>query len=865
MSNTNCIICGSDGKCEQCKTCFFKGCKKCADSHKDFCMTFMKDKCYVCKDHDEHVNGYCFSCFHLTCKECVVDNHLNHNILPICQAVHNIRGDIQSSIEELEVKIGDEQSVVDNVPMKQNDYKILTKRIDEEERKLHELLIATKADLLRNVETLKLTLEVQCTASKAIISSMTQARGLQIENVLCDFHEGLDVKEDKNVIAKSTAENDTKDISMFLKQLSKKNCSNCNWTRRDPICKKESSSLNLKECTNTKDKLDVASFSSFVDEDVLEWDFVNIIHSPAEVEERVESSILEVQYNIPTEESILGYNILYSIIFYTTTVESSILEVQYNILCCSRVKYSRGFSICSRVKYSRGFSIIFYAAVESKYSRGFSIIFYAAVNKPALEEECISLRHQVKSLKEKIAEMDKCLSQDERDYIVTTSRRLQELIVETKQNVTSKDRIQEITFPQTSTDFKDMFSKLFDSVIKSVEQLKHDLTERTRELNEKCVSVAIWTDKQREDVNAMHMKHEKDLHEKDGKLAFYMKEYRLNEIKIKELHSTINNLRNQCGKLQQQSFEQQKKLERERPYQNLVQENAELKTRLKQTDNWIKQQQNNTENLMSTIKQLRLQISKFEEDLQSVKSEKDDLQTRLSSIAGEKLTKGNRSITDLGDPNRPMKIGEKYGELYDNEWTDAMDSVDSIQNCFPGLKKTEQEEIVIHHLYRLLMCCYRECRNISMEQIQNIGRKVAEAICLNIKSEEELSTLPGCKEVQIYRRQNSEGFAKYLVESQIICKDVFENWDYDHKSEVVLKELITTPFFRKCVHLCWCMVIQDPLMYISEYLPLDTKYDKNAYKEFVQSGDKVKFMVWPALYLHKDGPLLHKGVVQAYW
>ncbi|VDI01004.1 Hypothetical predicted protein, partial [Mytilus galloprovincialis] len=390
-------------------------------------------------------------------------------------------------------------------------------------------------------------------------------------------------------------------------------------------------------------------------------------------------------------------------------------------------------------------------------------------------------------------------------------------------------------------------------------------TERTRELDEKCVSVANWTDKQRVDINAMHMKYEKDLYEKDGKLSFYMEEFRSNEKKIKELHSTNCNLQNQCGKLQQQSFNLQKILERERQQQNLLQENEELKTRLKQMDNWIKQQKCNTQKLMSTIEQQRLQISKFEQDLLRVKSEKDDLQTRLSSIAGEKLTKGNPSITDLGDPNRPMKIGEKYGELYDNEWTDALDNVDSIQNCFPGLKKAEQEEIAIRHMYRLLMCCFRECRNISMKQIQNIGQKVAEAMCLDIKSEEELSILPGCKEVQIYRRQNSEGFANYLVKSQITCKNVLENWDYGHKSEIVLQELITTPFFHKCVHLCWCMAIQDPLMYLAERLSPDTKFDKNEYKEFVKSGDKVKFMVWPALYLHKDGPLLHKGVVQAYW
>jgi hypothetical protein len=59
---------------------------------------------------------------------------------------------------------------------------------------------------------------------------------------------------------------------------------------------------------------------------------------------------------------------------------------------------------------------------------------------------------------------------------------------------------------------------------------------------------------------------------------------------------------------------------------------------------------------------------------------------RLSSMAGDKLTKGNPAITDLGDPNRPMKIAEKYGELYDNEWTDAMDySDDDMRVLFPAV------------------------------------------------------------------------------------------------------------------------------------------------------------------------------------
>jgi hypothetical protein len=39
---------------------------------------------------------------------------------------------------------------------------------------------------------------------------------------------------------------------------------------------------------------------------------------------------------------------------------------------------------------------------------------------------------------------------------------------------------------------------------------------------------------------------------------------------------------------------------------------------------------------------------------------------RLSAVAGD------RDIIELSDPNRPMKIAEKFTELYDNDWTDSM-------------------------------------------------------------------------------------------------------------------------------------------------------------------------------------------------
>ena len=60
------------------------------------------------------------------------------------------------------------------------------------------------------------------------------------------------------------------------------------------------------------------------------------------------------------------------------------------------------------------------------------------------------------------------------------------------------------------------------------------------------------------------------------------------------------------------------------------------------------------------------------------------------------------------------------------------------------------------------------------------------------------------------------------------------------------------------------MAIQDPVMHLDEELIPDTAYDKSVYREFNKSGNKVTFVVWPALFFHEDGPLVIKGVVQAY-
>jgi hypothetical protein len=68
---------------------------------------------------------------------------------------------------------------------------------------------------------------------------------------------------------------------------------------------------------------------------------------------------------------------------------------------------------------------------------------------------------------------------------------------------------------------------------------------------------------------------------------------------------------------------------------------------------------------------------------------------------------------------------------------------------------------------------------------------------------------------------------------------VLSDWEYIHRSKELVGFLMETPFFERCVKLCWHMAIQDPVMHLDEELTPDTAYDKSIYREFVKSGDKV--------------------------
>jgi len=70
----------------------------------------------------------------------------------------------------------------------------------------------------------------------------------------------------------------------------------------------------------------------------------------------------------------------------------------------------------------------------------------------------------------------------------------------------------------------------------------------------------------------------------------------------------------------------------------------------------------------------------------------------LSSAAGAKLTDNNPNITNLHDPNRPMKLANKLNKIYDDEWTDMIEMLEE-----KGPKTQEHKDKCVYHLYSLLI------------------------------------------------------------------------------------------------------------------------------------------------------------------
>ncbi|XP_076071716.1 uncharacterized protein LOC143043183 [Mytilus galloprovincialis] len=262
------------------------------------------------------------------------------------------------------------------------------------------------------------------------------------------------------------------------------------------------------------------------------------------------------------------------------------------------------------------------------------------------------------------------------------------------------------------------------------------------------------------------------------------------------------------------------------------------------------------EKLKRCLDQFDEESSKTKKELKAKIKDNEDLRTRLSQVAGAKLVAGNTSIADLGDKFRPTRIAELYSELYDNDWTEAVDNFS---------KQEWPEEVIVQHLFITLQGCYIACSQLANQQLQDLVQKLS----LDTSSQDGITKFRESHTTEIRQLVDArKGTARDVANS--ISKNLYKNQKFDEvlrsykwMKDDIVRQITKLTFFEKCVTVCWLMVVQDPEMYIADNLRPGMKFNKEHYREYTKSGPKVDYSVWPALYLHKNGPLMIKGVAQA--
>ena len=242
--------------------------------------------------------------------------------------------------------------------------------------------------------------------------------------------------------------------------------------------------------------------------------------------------------------------------------------------------------------------------------------------------------------------------------------------------------------------------------------------------------------------------------------------------------------------------------------------------------------------LDNEVKRYKYDLERAMREIEDLRKSKDDALSRLSAMMGAKLRDNNPAITDLNDPNRPMKIGEQFSGVYENEWTDAFLNLNDMKSD-DGACINEEEAIAI--LLNIL-------REVNKKSIDESDRQLLGLLQSDQGLPQEVT-----KSTKDAHKANA---VKHIpvIYKEIMCED--------SQCKTVLKYTShCQSYIEKCLKVCYFAAVQDPPMYL-DFEPGEDTYDRQVYKEYTQTGTKVKFLVWPALFLHKGGALISKGVLQ---
>lgn len=243
-------------------------------------------------------------------------------------------------------------------------------------------------------------------------------------------------------------------------------------------------------------------------------------------------------------------------------------------------------------------------------------------------------------------------------------------------------------------------------------------------------------------------------------------------------------------------------------------------------------------------------------NLAKAQQENKDLLQRLSQSMSVQLTYNNPNVADLSDPNRPTKLAEQYSELYDNEWTDVFQTLKSYQHA---------EDAIVGKLLYILCQAYEYCITAEQMQASLVTTGILHPSTDKLKKMLDNAEKKDCQSEETLDKQALQTIAQ--LSKKNAAKSA-ENLKQDFLQSLKADDyLYLTPhdyrtYAEKCIGVCWSMVLQNPPLVIESSFDTVDSFDTKKYRFYQKSGKRYKYIVWPVLYLHKNGPILTQGVAE---
>ncbi|XP_052795965.1 uncharacterized protein LOC128228599 [Mya arenaria] len=216
----------------------------------------------------------------------------------------------------------------------------------------------------------------------------------------------------------------------------------------------------------------------------------------------------------------------------------------------------------------------------------------------------------------------------------------------------------------------------------------------------------------------------------------------------------------------------------------------------------------------------------------------------------EKRDRSEGKVDDEADVNRPSKIADSYTRLYECEWHIAMDSLKRLAVI---------EETAIECLLYILMEAYRLCLDEAKLQVlefENAALNIITNGKFTYTERNQLSKTRNVKHMIQYRKEVADLGIK-RIQDQFLVKTL----PVIHRRYGIKSENALDAYSKECIAVTWRMAIQDPPIYIDSRVK-DEVIHPNRYKVYRNSGEKIRYLVWPVLWLYKGGLVLARGVAQ---